>query len=302
MEPLVISIGIFVIGFTIFLPLDKIVVSRNLHKLILFLNERDDYKVNSNIKSFKERFFSFSEMIYKKFNIKIRNEKYEVYKSKLILAGLNEKINVECFFGTKIVASIVSFLYFGLLAITNDSIMMYILIIVGGALAFYFPDNMLNIRIKKRQIELQRQLPSTLKTLAITTEAGLNFWEAIKKVCEVKRGILVDELKKTLDEVNMGVLQKDALMKLSERCKVTEITIFTFTIIQSLEKGAAGVTKALNEQATEVWEVRKNKAKEMGQKASIKLFLSMFAFVFPCLLIFLLGPAIMSVMKFFIAN
>lgn len=302
MEPLIISVGILLIMVIIITPIDRIFAKRNLHKLILFLNEREEYIPSGDKKTFKEQFFSFSEKVYRKLRIRISEEKYEKYKMNLILAGLNEKISVECIVGSKIVTSTVAFLYFTLMAISNENTMIYILMITGTALASFCPDNIINIKIKKRQLELQKQLPSILKTLAITTEAGLSFWEAIKKVCEIKRGVLVDELRKTVDEVNMGVLYRDALMRLSERCKVTEITIFTFTIIQSLEKGAAGVTKALNEQAEEVWEVRKNKAKEMGQKASIKLFLSMLVFVFPCLLIFLLGPAIMSVMKMFSNN
>jgi len=301
MEPLIISILIFVIIFTIFLPIDKITINKNLHKLILFLNERD-HKINTDKESLKDRVFMFSEKMYKKFNIKISEDKYDMYKSKLILSNLSDKLSVECILGMKILTPLLAFFYFGVLTIINFSFMMILLLIIATALAYYCPDSMLNIRIKKRQLELQAQLPNTLKTLAITTEAGLNFWEAIKKVCEIKNGVLIDEFKNMLDEINMGVLQRDALMKLSERCKVTEITIFVFTIIQSLEKGSAGVTKALNEQANEVWEIRKNRAKEMGQKASIKLFFSMLLFVFPCLLIFLLGPAIMSILKLFINN
>lgn len=301
MEPLFISIGISVILAIIVMPLERIVYSRNFHKLIAFLNERE-YIQNYKKESVKKRFFKAGEKIYRKANIKISEEKYQIYKRKLILSGLNEELSVEGIIGAKLLSSICAFLYFGLLSVINGSTSVYLLMIVGVLLSYYITDNMINIKIKRRQLQLEKELPSTLKTLAITTEAGLSFWEAIKKVCEVKNGVLIDELKKTLDEVKMGVLQKDALMKLSERCKVTEITIFVFTIIQSLEKGSAGVTKALNEQASEVWLIRKNKAKEMGQKASVKLFFSMLFFVFPSLLIFLLGPAIISIMKLFSSN
>lgn len=301
MEPLIICMLIFAIIFIILLPLDKIMSNKNLHKLILFLNQRE-YKASTNKESFKDRIYIFSEKMYKKFNIKISDEKYDMYKSKLILSNLSDKLNVECVLGMKILTSTLAFFYFGLLTFINFSFMMFLLTIIATVLAYFCPDSIINIRIKKRQLELQTQLPNTLKTLAITTEAGLSFWEAIKKVCEIKKGPLIDEFKNMLDEIKMGVLHKDALMKLSERCKVNEITIFVFTIMQSLEKGSEGVTRALNEQANEVWEIRKNRAKEMGQKASIKLFFSMLIFVFPCLLIFLLGPAIMSILKLFTNN
>ena len=281
MEPLIISMGILLIIIIVITPFDKFSYNKNLHRLILFLNEQEEYNPINNKKTIKKRFFIFSEKIYRKLEIRISEEKYESYKIKLILSGLNDKLNVECILGTKIVASIAVFCYFAFIAIFNRNEAVYILMIVGTMLGFFCPDSIINIRIKKRQLELQKQLPNILKTLAVTTEAGLSFWEAIKKVCEIKNGVLIDELKITLDEVNMGILHREALMRLSERCKVTEISKFIFTIIQSLETGAAGVTKALNEQSNEVWEERKNNAKEIGQKASIRLFLSMLIFVFP---------------------
>lgn len=299
MESLVISI---VIGLTIiiaFMPIDKMMYRKNLHKLILSINQVE-YKTSINKDSFKDRILVFAEKMYKKFNIKISKEMHDKYQNKLVLSNMNDKLSVECVLGMKILTSVFVFFYIGLLTVINVSFMMIMLLIIATVLAYYCPDNMLNIRIKKRQQQLQRELPNVLKTLAITTEAGLNFWEAIKKVCEIKKGALVDELGNMLDEINMGVLQKEALMKFSERCMVTEITVFVFTIMQSLEKGSAGITKALNEQANEVWEIRKSKAKELGQKASVKLFFSMLVFVFPSLLIFLLGPAIMSILKLFI--
>ncbi|MFT8349076.1 type II secretion system F family protein [Clostridium saccharoperbutylacetonicum] len=302
MEPLIISCILFVIICIVFIPLDKFMNRNKLHKLIVFLNQ-GDFKQNKNKGTFKEKFFMLSERTYKKLNIKISEEKYELYKGKLILANINDKLSVECIVGMKILISILAFAYTGILAIIIDfSGLMIVLLFSLTVLGYYYPDITINVRIKNRQQELQRQLPNALKTLAITTEAGLNFWEAIKKVCEIKNGVLVDEFQNMLDEINMGVLQKDALLKLAERCKVTEITVFVFTIMQNLEKGSGGVIKALNEQANEVWEIRKSKARELGQKASIKLFFSMLIFVFPCLLIFLLGPAIMSIFKFFVNN
>lgn len=301
MEPLIISIGIFAFIIMILLPVEKIIVSRNMHKLIVFINDKNTNNNNSDV-GIKEKLYIYCERIYIKLHIRKNQEKYEIYRRKLILSNLNEHITVECFIGMKILSAVAICLIFLLLSIINKGIFIYVCILFGTTLAYYYPDSIINIRIKNRQLELQRELPDILKTLAITVEAGLSFWDAVKKVCEVKEGVLIDELKKTMMEINMGVLQKDALIDLSERCKVTEITIFIFTVIQTLEKGSSGIIKALNDQANEAWEIRKNKAKEQGHKASIKLFLSMLIFVFPCLLIFLLGPAIISIIKFFGSN
>lgn len=301
MNMLIISILLSIIVFVIFIPIEKISSSKNLHKLIIYLSNNGK-STDTKEEAYRKRFFYYSEKLYRKLNIKINKEKYIMYKDKLILAGVSEKINVESFIGAKIICSLIAFFYFGLLALIDGSYLVYLLMMLGIILGYYCSDSIIAIKIKKRQQELQKELPNILKNLAITTEAGLNFWEAIEKVCEIRTGVLMDELKKMLDEIKMGVLQKEALTHFAERCKVTEITLFVFAVIQSIEKGATGITKVLNDQANEAWLTRKNKAKEMGQKASIKLFFSMLIFVFPSLLIFLLGPAVLSIMKLFIDN
>ena len=64
MEPLIISMFIFAIIFIIFLPLDKVMNKNNLHKLIIFLNQKE-YKPSTNKGSFKNRICIFSEKMYK---------------------------------------------------------------------------------------------------------------------------------------------------------------------------------------------------------------------------------------------
>lgn len=259
-----------------------------------------NYKVNyKKEKKIIDIIVELSYKLYKVLNLKISAKRYELYKNKLILSGLSDKITVEQFVGMKLLTVTVASTYFFIMFIINVNLLSFFMFVCGLVLSFLILDCILDIRIKKRKLRIEKELPKILNSLAIITDAGLGLIEAIKMICEVKNGVLVTELKKVMEEINMGILQSEAFYHLCDRCEVDEITVFVFTLVQSFEKGTAGVSLALNEQAKEVWENRKNKSKELGQKATIKLFLSMMIFVFPALLIFILGPAIISILKMF---
>lgn len=295
---LIISVSLFLIITIILLPLNKIFPKRNLRKLVLLLNE-DGHKEDDTKNTILDRIFFLCQRICSTLNIKISKEKYDRYKTKLILAGVIDRINVECFMGTKVLSSIIAFIYLVLLFVASGAIELFILILTLPILAFFVPDIIIKNKISNRQWQMQKELPNILSTLAIITDAGLTFSEAIKKVCEVRKGVLVKELKKMTEEINMGIIQKEALFRLSERCQVNEISSFVFTLTQSLEKGASGVSLALKELSKEAWEKRTNRARELAEKASIKLFLPMIFLVFPSLVIFILGPAVISIIKMF---
>jgi tight adherence protein C len=244
-----------------------------------------------------EGLLGFAQKLYKASGIKISSKKYKEYKTKLNMAAVSDKLTVEAFMGIKIFLPVIMFGLFLLIYFTDLTLQSLSLLISVPILSWYIPELMVNNKIRNRKWQMQKELPSVLNTLAIVTDSGLNLQEAIKKVCDIKKGELVKELKKMTDEVNVGVLQRDALFRLSERCQIDEISLFVFALAQALEKGASGITQVLREQASEAWDKRKNKAKELGAKASVKLFFPMLLLVFPSIMIFILGPAVVSVFK-----
>ncbi len=290
------SIMIFLLIIVLFIPLEHIIPKRNLRRLIMGLNEHAEKEQRNE--SISDKLIILCESITKYLRIRVTPDKYKKYKEKLILSGTFDKVSVECFSGMKIASSLVTFIfYFLLFALSAFNLNFFLMSIIMACFGYCIPDSIISGKAKKRQWQLQVELPNVLNTLAIITDAGLGFFEAIKKVCEIRKGSMVVELKKVLDEINMGILQRDALFRMSERCKVNDISVFVFTLVQSLEKGTSGVTKILKELSREVWDKRKNSARELGEKASIKLFIPMMLLVFPCLLIFIIGPAFISIIQ-----
>lgn len=291
-----IAVLVFFLVFIVIMPWGSIFPSRNLRKLIKSLDE-DRYHSIIRSSSPVNKFLNLSERAYRTVKMKINPEKCKLYKSRIQTAGMSDTLSVEAFVGAKILLAFVCFFYVLLFFMYQRSMLMFSLLILTPIIGYTVPDSILKTKIRKRQWQIQVELPYVLNTLAIITEAGLTFFEAIKKVCEVRKGVFVSELKKVLEEVELGVLKREALYRMAERCEVNEVSVFSFTLAQSLEKGTTGVALALKEQAEEAWIKRKNKARELGEKASIKLFFPMILLVFPCLGIFLLGPALLSIVK-----
>lgn len=296
----IMAVLVFLLISLLCLPVDKLFPNRKLHKLLIILKGMQLQSPDAGKKGLWQKLLIIGENLYKHLNLKQRNKEYTDYQNRLTMADFNYKVTVEAFLGLKILLVLVFFLYFFLYFLCNINLKATLLLLIGPIMAYYVPDNLLKKKIRERQWQLQTELPSILNTLAIMTDAGLGLYEAVKKVCEIREGVLVRELKKVMEDINMGFLQRDAFNRMADRCQVNEISVFVFTLNQSLEKGVAGVARSLKEQAQEVWEARKNRAKELGEKASIKLFFPMLLFVFPCLLIFILGPVVFSVLQLFV--
>lgn len=295
---LLIALLCFLLTAVLLLPQNFLLPKRQLHKLVLLMKSNNIEETEKW--TYFDSLLSFCEKLYSGLNLKPKRANAEKYRSWLILADLNDRISLEGFLGLKIVAFAATAAFSCFILLCRPNISTFIMMSAAPFIAYFCPDNLVYGRGKKRQRQMQKELPNVLSTLAIITDSGLNFNDAMKRICESKKGTLISELRKAQKEVEIGELQKNALFKMAERCQLDEISAFVFALTQSIEKGASGVPGFLKEQAKGIWEKRKNKARELGEKASMKLFLPMLILVFPSFLIFIIGPAFISLLKYFV--
>jgi tight adherence protein C len=163
-------------------------------------------------------------------------------------------------------------------------------------LTYMLPDYYLKSKISKKQEDVRRSLPNALDLLTISVEAGLGFDQALYKVSSNCKGALGEEFKRTLKEMEIGVARKDALRNLSKRTEVPELNTFIFSIIQADIFGIS-IGKVLRIQAGEMRVKRKQAAEEKGMKAPVKLIFPTILFLFPALMVIILGPAAINIMN-----
>src|SRR5215216_7811630 len=84
---------------------------------------------------------------------------------------------------------------------------------IGGAAfaGFYLPHLMLTSKITARQSEVRKAMPDALDLLTICVEAGLGFEAAMSKVAEKWDNQLALAFARTLKEIQLGKVRREAL-------------------------------------------------------------------------------------------
>lgn len=170
---------------------------------------------------------------------------------------------------------------------------------IAFAAGFSLPILMVNQKIAKRKLSIQKDLPDVLDLLTVSVEAGLGFDGALAKLSEKMKGALVEEFTRVLQEIRMGVSRRDALVSLGLRCDVPDVSLFTTSLVQADQLGVS-IGNVLRVQSASMRERRKQRAEEKAMKAPIKMMMPLVLFIFPCIFIVLLGPAIIQVFTTFV--
>jgi len=219
-------------------------------------------------------------------NRMISNNRKEVYEHRLAQAGHPWGMNAGSYIIGKYIF-ILLLLIFGI--ISRNTTIFLILVIIG----LFMPDLFLKSNEKKRKELMVKSLPDVLDLISVSVEAGLGFDAALQKVVEKTSGPLTEEFEQTLNEINMGKPRREALRDMANRIQVDDISTFLGSIIQADQLGVS-MTNVLRIQSRQVRENRRMKAEEAAQKAPIKILIPLVVFIFPTLLVVLLGPAILS--------
>jgi tight adherence protein C len=220
----------------------------------------------------------------------------ESIRSKVELAGIQDVLRLDIFLAIKFfLPFVLLFILIFLILFFEVPPVMRMVLIVLVPITYMFPDYYLKSKISKRQEDIRKSLPNALDLLTISVEAGLGFDQALYKVSSNSKGALGEEFKRTLKEMEIGVARKDALRNLSKRTEVSELNTFVFAIIQADIFGIS-IGKVLRIQAGEMRIKRKQIAEEKGMKAPVKLIFPTILFLFPSLMVIILGPAVINIM------
>ena len=161
---------------------------------------------------------------------------------------------------------------------------------IGMVVGFFFPLLWLNLRISKRQNEMERALPDALDLLTISVEAGLGFDAAMSKVADKSDNELSRAFARVNAEIRLGKLRRDALRDMASRAGVQDISNFIAAVIQADQLGVS-LSKVLRIQSEQMRIRRRQRVEELAAQAPIKMLFPLVFLIFPSVFIVLLGPA-----------
>jgi tight adherence protein C len=219
--------------------------------------------------------------------------------AKLLAAGMSRTVSVRTFLAGKSAAGVGGLLVGALIGGMAGGILAVLVFMAGFAmLGFTAPDFVVSMRARTRREHVRSELPDALDLLAVSVEAGLGFDGALTKLTEHMEGPLCEEFTLTLNEIRMGESRHDALKRLVERVPATEMAAFVRALIQADQLGIS-LGRILRVQAADARLRRQAAAEEKAMKAPIKMLFPTVLFIFPCMFIVILGPAMLNISKIF---
>lgn len=146
---------------------------------------------------------------------------------------------------------------------------------------------------KKRQGQIQQDLPDFLDMMSITLQAGMGLDEALTYYVQTSKGPLSEEFTRLLQEVKFGVQREVAYRSLLNRTEVPELEALIQSLIQAHNLGTP-LSDTFTQQAYEMRRMRAEKAKEMAGKASPKISMISGLIIAPSIMILIFGTLILK--------
>jgi len=219
---------------------------------------------------------------------------------KLLMAGLSTTVRAEEFVTAQAVligVMAVLAIALGVFGESSARTGIFYLIALPG-LGILGPLAWLNRKVSERKTSIFRDLPDVLDLLAISVEAGMGFEGALEIVCTHFTSPLAEEFTRTLKEMELGLPRRDALQNLKRRTEVPELSNFVLALTQADALGMP-IGRVLKTQASEMRNKRRAWAREKAGKLPVKIMFPLVLFIFPAVLVVILGPAASTTMKAF---
>lgn len=219
----------------------------------------------------------------------------------LMLLGPPYRLQLAGFLAIQFVLAIVllvPMLWWALRTYPNTPAQWVLTSALAIVMGVYFPYFWLARRVTRRKAALLRSLPGALDFLAINVEAGMGFDAALAEVARRWHNPLTDEFALMLIDFQIGKPRKDAWRDLVRRTQVPDLTSFVTAMLQNEQVGSS-IGSILRVQAEHMRVRRRQRAEEAARVAPVKMLIPLVFFIFPGILVVLLGPAITQVLDVF---
>ena len=221
---------------------------------------------------------------------KVYSDRYvDKFIDKVNLLGTNKKINLYNLIIARLSSSIIIFiivLYFmkyGYILAPVITFLYYML----------FNQVVINSKIKKRMVKLENEAMHFFEVLTLSLETGRNLVEAIDVTTANVSGILVDEFKESLREVQFGKSLNEALTDMQKRIPSENVNNIILSLTQANLYGNS-IINNLYGQIDYLREKRKLEVKGKISKVPVLISVISVLFFIPLLLMIILGPILLD--------
>ncbi|HEY1231016.1 MAG TPA: type II secretion system F family protein [Ramlibacter sp.] len=223
-------------------------------------------------------------------------------RQKFLNAGIRREDARLLYFGAKgllplLFAAIAFFLVRAFSQKFGLTLVMFMLI--AALIGCYLPNVVVHFMRKERQREIFETFPDATDLMLVCVEAGLGLDSSLTRVAEEirrKSTALAEELHLTNLEMRAGGTRETALRNLALRTGIDEIGTFA-TMLTQADKFGTSVGDSLRVFSEDLRYKRQIAAEERAAKIPTKMLLPLVLFIFPSVIMVILGPALITILR-----
>jgi tight adherence protein C len=221
---------------------------------------------------------------------------------RFINAGIRRDDARLVYFGCKTVLPLLlaSGTWLLLRALTGMDEMTVLMYLLTSALAgVYLPNLALWLRLRERKREIFENFPDAADLMLVCVEAGLGLDAALSRIAEemgLTSRALAEELHLTNLEMRAGASRAQALRNLALRTGIEEIGTFA-TMLSQADKFGTSIGESLRVFSEDLRHKRQVRAEEHAAKVPTKMLVPLCLFIFPAIIMVVLGPAMIIIVR-----
>lgn len=224
----------------------------------------------------------------------------------LVQAGYFNKSAAAIYTGVKLLLFMIGLIIFGIVLIpTEISVVAKMTSVLLGAVVFFFlPNIAVLMQYKKRHDEISHHLPEAIDLLEICVSSGIGLdmaWNIVSDEIKPVSTVLSDSMNMSNFEMHLGADRIEAMQHMAKRTGVEALASLAALLIQT-EKFGTNIGTALQAFATAMRDERNSTAEENAEKMAVKLIVPMVLFIFPAVLITVVGPAAINIATVLLAR
>lgn len=181
----------------------------------------------------------------------------------------------------------------------TDSFFLLTYALSAALVGCYIPNALLATRIRRRQREIFENFPDAADLLLICIEAGLGMDAAMTRVADEMRRksrALAEELHLTNLEMRAGNSRETALRNMALRTGIDETSTFA-TMLAQADRFGTSMGESLRVFSDDLRHKRQIRAEERAAKIPTKLLLPLVLFIFPSVIMVVMGPAVIQMVR-----
>lgn len=285
---LLLYLGLFLAGSSLFWFVHALFSANQDSKVL-------SWATGDQPKKSKSPLINFSRPLVHQFTIKYAKKiKSETMRQdieyKIITGGMAEEVNVDEFIGLKLFWGV---LFPILIVILNFALQLGYpvpLLLMISPLGYFLPDMHARAEKTKRSTSVIIDLPFFIELLALSIQAGADFFGAIQKITvKAQDSVLAQELETVLRDIRLGSTREKALKDMAYRLDIPEVTSFV-NVLTDADATGASVGEVLKEHSSQMRLERFVRAEKAGARASQAMLIPLIMFILPAVFIVVFAP------------